>query len=93
MAYGLAGCFGGAVRTPAAPETASAAAFKRCAPYSDFSAALAAGTKSDDQLVKDAACLCSLASGFLVKFPGDSIQPYGAIKSCPAGSIARPLSP
>jgi hypothetical protein len=81
---------------PALAPAASAPPASRlaqCRPYAQFAAALKSGSESDAELVDDAACLCSLAGGFVARNLDGGIQPYVFIPSCPAGSVERPLEP
>ena len=81
------------VPAPAADSTDPKSRLKRCRPYSGFVADQQSPAVSNETLVEEAACLCSLARGFMVHTPTKGIQQYRIFTACPAGSNPVPLEP
>lgn len=81
-----------------APRPASVAdprtGLKRCRPYADYVANQKNPAISEAQLIEEAACLCSLAGGYMVGMdtPG-TIQQYRKYSACPSRSTPVPLEP
>ena len=78
---------------PEARPAARVSPLGKCRPYAQFAAALKSGADSDERLIADAACLCSLAGGFTVAKLDGGIQPYLALAACPSGTVPRPFEP
>ncbi len=74
-------------------ETDPKTKLKSCRPYAGFVADQQNPAVSEAALADEAACLCSLAGGFTVRTPGNGLQQYKRVSSCPTGSSPVPLEP
>lgn len=62
-----------------------------CPTYEQYILHTRSPAVSETQLIAEAACLCSLASGYNARVPPGGIRQYIPIPSCPAGSNPMPM--